>query len=192
MRTRRRPAASARFGDSSAMGPLTEGESEIAFPEPAYSAHPHINRIFDTSTFRYAYQSLVSPSSVYEYDPENGRSTLLKQVEIPGGFDRTLYASERVHATCLRRRRGTSLDRLPQRQARSRAGTRSMSTATDPMATRCRSASTPTASACSIAASSWPTRTFAAAAISASPGTTPARCWSSATPSPTSSRQSST
>jgi oligopeptidase B len=27
------------------------------------------------------------------------RSTLLKQLEIPGGFDRTLYASERVHAT---------------------------------------------------------------------------------------------
>jgi oligopeptidase B len=80
------------------VGPLTEGVSEIAFPEPAYSAHPHINRIFATTTFRYAYQSLVTPSSVYEYDPENGRSTLLKQVEIPGGFDRELYASERVHA----------------------------------------------------------------------------------------------
>ena len=72
---------------------------EIAFPEPAYSAQPHINRIFDTTTFRYAYQSLVTPSSVYEYDLAGGTSTLLKQVEIPGGFDRTLYASERVHAT---------------------------------------------------------------------------------------------
>ncbi len=28
-----------------------------------------------------------------------GASTLLKQFEIPGGFDRTLYASERIHAT---------------------------------------------------------------------------------------------
>jgi oligopeptidase B len=72
--------------------------SEIAFPEPAYSAHPHINRIFDTGTFRYGYQSLVTPSSVYEYDVASGGSTLLKQVEIPGGFDRTLYASERIHA----------------------------------------------------------------------------------------------
>ena len=71
---------------------------EIAFPEPAYSAYPHINRIFDTNTFRYAYQSLVTPSSVYEYDVASGASTLLKQLEIPGGFDRTLYASERVHA----------------------------------------------------------------------------------------------
>jgi oligopeptidase B len=71
---------------------------EIAFPEPAYSAHPHINRIFDTTTFRYAYQSLVTPSSVYEYDTATHASTLLKQLEVPGGFDRTLYASERVHA----------------------------------------------------------------------------------------------
>jgi oligopeptidase B len=71
---------------------------EIAFPEPAYSAYPHVNRIFETTTFRYAYQSLVTPSSVFEYDVAARASTLLKQVEIPGGFDRTLYASERVHA----------------------------------------------------------------------------------------------
>jgi oligopeptidase B len=74
---------------------------EVAFPEPAYSAHPHINRVFSTPTFRYAYQSLVTPASVYEYDVSSGQSTLLKQLEIPGGFDRTLYASERVHAVAL-------------------------------------------------------------------------------------------
>jgi oligopeptidase B len=80
-------------------GPEAKLANEIAFPEPAYSAQPHINRIFDITTFRYAYQSLVTPSSVFEYDTTTGSSTLLKQVEIPGGFDRTLYASERVHAT---------------------------------------------------------------------------------------------
>ena len=80
-------------------GPAAQQTAEIAFPEPAYSAHPHINRIFDTATFRYSYQSLVTPSSVYEYDLATGASTLLKQVEVPGGFDRTLYASERIHAT---------------------------------------------------------------------------------------------
>ncbi len=72
---------------------------EIAFPEPAYSAQPHVNRIFDTPSFRYAYQSLVTPASVYEYDVASGASKLLKQLEVPGGFDRTLYASERIHAT---------------------------------------------------------------------------------------------
>ena len=73
--------------------------NEIQFPEPVYSAFPHINREFDTKRFRYGYQSLVTPSSVYEYDIETGNSVLLKQVEVPGGFDRELYASERVFAT---------------------------------------------------------------------------------------------
>jgi oligopeptidase B len=80
-------------------GPEATPAGEISFPEPAYSAQPHINRIFDTPTFRYGYQSLVTPASVYEYDVATGASTLLKQLEVPGGFDRTLYASERVHAT---------------------------------------------------------------------------------------------
>jgi oligopeptidase B len=78
---------------------VAESMGEIAFPEPAYSAHPHVNRIFDSTAFRYGYQSLVTPSSVFEYDLGTGESTLLKQVEVPGGFDRTLYASERTHAT---------------------------------------------------------------------------------------------
>jgi oligopeptidase B len=81
-----------RFGDSATRA------GEIAFPEPAYSAHPHINRIFDATTFRYGYQSLVTPSSIYEYDVATGASTLLKQLDVPGGFDRTLYASERIRA----------------------------------------------------------------------------------------------
>jgi oligopeptidase B len=83
----------------SGVGPEATPAGEISFPEPAYSAHPHINRIFDTPTFRYAYQSLVTPASVYEYEVATGASALLKQLEIPGGFDRTLYASERIHAT---------------------------------------------------------------------------------------------
>jgi oligopeptidase B len=86
-------------GAGAESGPEAAKAGEISFPEPAYSAQPHVNRVFDTPTFRYAYQSLVSPASIYEYDLAIGASTLLKQLEIPGGFDRTLYASERVHAT---------------------------------------------------------------------------------------------
>jgi oligopeptidase B len=87
-----------RIGRFTGDGPEFAPAGEIAFPEPAYSAQPHINRIFETPTFRYAYQSLVTPSSVYEYDVVTSVSTLLKQLEVPGGFDRTLYASERVYA----------------------------------------------------------------------------------------------
>jgi len=75
----------------------------IDFPEPTYSAAPHVNRIFDTNLFRYSYQSLVSPPSVYEYNVGSadsavpiGQSRLLKRQEVPGGFDSALYASERV------------------------------------------------------------------------------------------------
>ena len=70
--------------------------SEIEFPEPVYSAGAHANPEFETEAFRYAYQSLVSPASVYEYDVKTAVSTLLKQQEVPGGFDSSRYGSERV------------------------------------------------------------------------------------------------
>lgn len=78
---------------------LTSTSREVSFPEPAYATGLHANRIFDSSSFRYSYQSLVSPASVFEYDVTTGTSTLLKQQEIPGGFDRTQYASERIWTT---------------------------------------------------------------------------------------------
>jgi oligopeptidase B len=79
-------------------GPEFGASREIAFPEPVYSTHPYANRVYDTKKYRYAYQSLVTPASVFEYDVATGESKLLKQVEVPGGFDRTLYASERIFA----------------------------------------------------------------------------------------------
>jgi oligopeptidase B len=75
------------------------GKQRIKFPEPAYSAQPGINREFKTTKFRYNYQSLVTPSSVFDYDVEKQSSTLLKETEVPGGFDRTKYQSERIWAT---------------------------------------------------------------------------------------------
>ena len=78
----------------------------ITFPEPAYSAAPHVNRIFDTPVFRYSYTSLVSPPSVYEYNVAAvdypvpvGQSLLLKRQEVPGGFDPAHYGSERIWVT---------------------------------------------------------------------------------------------
>jgi oligopeptidase B len=73
-----------------------ERSREIEFPEPVYSAGSHINPEFGTEAFRYGYQSLVSPASVYEYDVATGTSTLLKQQEVPGGFDSSRYSSERI------------------------------------------------------------------------------------------------
>lgn len=78
---------------------LGTSSQEITFPEPTYSAAPGVNREFDTTVWRYSYQSLVTPGSVYDYDVNTGTSTLLKQQEIPGGFDHSLYGSERLFAT---------------------------------------------------------------------------------------------
>jgi oligopeptidase B len=72
---------------------------QIEFPEPAYFASGHANAEFNTAAFRYQYQSLITPPSVYEYFVDMHRSTLLKQNEVPGGFDRNNYVSERVLAT---------------------------------------------------------------------------------------------
>ena len=72
---------------------------EIALPEPVYSVHGGTNPDFATTSYRYGYQSLVTPASVYELDIAGHTSTLRKQQEVPGGFDRSLYASERVFAT---------------------------------------------------------------------------------------------
>ncbi len=88
-----------RFVENGQGGQLQPNPATVEFPEPAYSAGLHVNRIWDAMSFRYSYQSLVSPASVFEYDIATGASTLLKQQEVPGGFDRTLYASERIWAT---------------------------------------------------------------------------------------------
>jgi oligopeptidase B len=77
----------------------TNKHSRIQFPEPVYSAGLNSNRVFNTSILRYSYNSLVTPNSVFDYDMNTGKSTLLKQTEVPGGFDRTNYKAERVFAT---------------------------------------------------------------------------------------------
>jgi oligopeptidase B len=79
-------------------GSLDQGR-KISFPEPAYTAAGNVNREFETRKYRYSYQSLVSPASIYEYDLDAASSVLLKQQEVPGGFDSGLYASERLWAT---------------------------------------------------------------------------------------------
>src|SRR5215469_3047772 len=78
---------------------LRDGQSKrMAFPEPAYSAHAYINRVYDTTEFRYAYQSPITPPSVFSYDMEKGTATLLKQKEVPGGYDSKKYQVEQIYA----------------------------------------------------------------------------------------------
>lgn len=67
----------------------------VSFPEPAYAVFPNANAEFDTTMYRYTYQSFVTPSSTYDYDLETKKQTLLKQTEVLGGYDPAKYAVER-------------------------------------------------------------------------------------------------
>ena len=78
---------------------LKSGQSTpIAFPEPVYSVFLDTNPEFDTATLRYRYQSLVTPSSVFDYDMATHASTLLKRFEVPN-YDASQFASERIYTT---------------------------------------------------------------------------------------------
>jgi oligopeptidase B len=79
---------------------LNSGQSKrIEFPEPAYDVSEYINREYDTAKFRFIYQSAITPESIFEYDMGNAKSVLLKQKEVPGGYDRTRYQVEQIYAT---------------------------------------------------------------------------------------------
>jgi oligopeptidase B len=77
----------------------TNKRNRIKFPEPVYSVGLTSNREFNTSVVRFGYNSLVTPYSVFDYDMNTGKTTLLKETEVPGGFSRANYKSERVFAT---------------------------------------------------------------------------------------------
>ncbi|HKR00660.1 MAG TPA: S9 family peptidase [Pyrinomonadaceae bacterium] len=77
----------------------TNKSHRVEFPEPVYTAFVSTNREFNTKTLRFAYQSLVTPSSIYDYDMDAKTRVLLKQTEVPGGFDKAKYQSERIFAT---------------------------------------------------------------------------------------------
>ena len=74
------------------------GEHRIAFPEPAYAVHPAGNAGFDQAHLRIAYQSLVTPPTVWDYDVATRERTVRKVREIPSGYDASLYISERAMA----------------------------------------------------------------------------------------------
>lgn len=76
----------------------TDKTKTIEFPEPVYSAFPATNPEYNTKLFRYSYQSFITPSSVFDYDMVTGKSKLLKQTEVLGGYDLKQYVSERIYA----------------------------------------------------------------------------------------------
>ncbi len=80
------------------LGLRDNSHKNISFPEPVYTSYLDETPEYAASVLRYVYTSLNRPSSTYAYNMETGISTLLKQQEVPGGFNPDDYAAERVWA----------------------------------------------------------------------------------------------
>jgi oligopeptidase B len=70
----------------------------VDFPEPVYTYWRSRNPDFNTNILRFNYTSLVTPRSVFDYDMDTKTRELKKQYEVLGGYDPSLYQSERIFA----------------------------------------------------------------------------------------------
>ncbi|HSF53637.1 MAG TPA: S9 family peptidase [Algoriphagus sp.] len=76
-----------------------DGDSfSLQFDDETYTAWISTNPEFDTDLLRFGYNSLVTPSSVFDFNMISWEKTLLKQQEVVGGYDPSLYHSERIWA----------------------------------------------------------------------------------------------
>ena len=99
---------------------LSDGaEHAIAFDEPAYSLAFMDGFEFDTTTLRFTYSSMTTPSQTFDYDMETRARVLRKVQEVPSGHNTADYVSTRVMAPAkdgelvpvsLLYRKGTKLD----------------------------------------------------------------------------------
>lgn len=70
----------------------------IEFQDPTYSISIAENTDFNSTMFRYDYESLRQPSSIYDYDLKNQNSILIKMKEVPT-YNSENYISEKIWAT---------------------------------------------------------------------------------------------
>ncbi len=80
------------YEDASKITPVT-------FPEASYSAGLSNNPEYDVDKLRLTYESMITPDSVYDYHLSGAKLELLKQQEIPSGYDASLYTTVRETIT---------------------------------------------------------------------------------------------
>jgi len=71
----------------------------IEFPEPVYEVGLGTNAEFRQDHLRLGYSSLVTPPTVFDYDLKGQKLVVRKEQEIPSGYDKSQYASERLMVT---------------------------------------------------------------------------------------------
>jgi oligopeptidase B len=78
---------------------LESGEEHaIAFDEAAYSLDTMGSYEFDSTSLRFSYSSMTTPSEVYDYDMASRTRTLRKRQEIPPGHNPADYVTTRIMA----------------------------------------------------------------------------------------------
>ena len=70
----------------------------IDFGEATFTARISVNEEFNTNILRYSYTSMITPRSIYDYNMDSGKLTLMKQDEVVGGYDKGNYHAERRYA----------------------------------------------------------------------------------------------
>lgn len=71
----------------------------VEFPEPTYNVDWESNPGYHTNVLRFKYSSPITPPSVVDYHMDTGAWEIVKQDEIPSGYDISQYVSERIYAT---------------------------------------------------------------------------------------------
>ncbi len=77
----------------------SETTHEIDFPEPVFTVRGGGNPMYRSQTLRFAYTSLTTPNSIFEYDMASRERKLLKQQLVLGDFAAANYVSERLFVT---------------------------------------------------------------------------------------------
>ncbi|MCA3256313.1 MAG: S9 family peptidase [Alphaproteobacteria bacterium] len=75
------------------------GEHYVAFPEASYTASLGSNPEYAPQTLRIGYASMVTPSTTYDYDLAKRELVVRKVQEVPSGYDRSQYVTERLTVT---------------------------------------------------------------------------------------------
>ena len=130
---------------------LADGDEHVIDqPEAVSTATGAANPEFDADVLRYRYTSMVTPSSVFDYDIDGARPRAAQAAAGARRLRPERYVTERLWATAERRDARADVGRVPADRPRDRPGPRS-STATAPTRRPWTRTSPRSASRCSTA-----------------------------------------
>jgi len=74
-------------------------EHSVAFPEASYTASLGSNPEYAPTQLRLSYASMVTPATTYDYDLAKRELIVRKVQQVPSGYDKSQYATERLTIT---------------------------------------------------------------------------------------------